>query len=219
LSHRPTVCRLIALVLLASLGLLAAACGRSPEILTPDPLDELEASVQSQITEAVREAMGSELRRYEIVASELRAEGRYGRVEARVVLESCPLFAYDLPYNAENREGQWVLYNDAESLPNLFKLWATARSAALAGATVDVPGVDVQRQISLIPDGMPELLQARLDGLSNPTVDPLVGFFICQESSILWDSMDSELAAELQGLLPLVRQSMAADMGHALGTE
>jgi hypothetical protein len=192
-----------------SLGLLLAGCKSSAPPAAPDALQSLEAAVRAEIEAQVSGQLDSELREYEVRASELLGEGNFGRVEAMVVLEVCPLFQYDLYYNAELKDGQWVLYTDEDTMPNLFKRWATARSAALAGETVDVPGSEGHRHVFLLPDGMPELLQARLDGLSNPTMDPLVGFFVCAEDEIRWEDLDQVLADDLRTLLPLVREAMS----------
>jgi hypothetical protein len=184
----------------------------TPTLSAADALGLLEAAVRATIASQVGDALESGLAWYQVSSSQLLGEGQFGRVEARIVLDGCPLFRYDLPYNGELKDGEWVLYNDAETLPNLFKSWATARSAALGGESVSVPGVAVERQISLIPEAVPELLQARLDGLSNPTVGPLVGFFVCEEQSIRWDELEPALADSLRELLPQVRELMENDL-------
>jgi len=202
----------IVLVLSVLAGLLISSCGVTPTPVTPDPLEVLQDAVQAAIASQVSDALQSGLARLEVRGSEWLSEGQFGRVEARIVLDACPLFAYDLPYNAEQKDGEWVLYNDGETLANLFKSWATARSAALGGESVKVPGAAVERQITLIPDAMPELLQARLDGMSNSTVDPLVGFFICNEDDIRWEALDQGVSQSLKELIPRARELMQSEL-------
>lgn len=214
MRHRVTTTILI----IICLGLLMAGCEPTPTPM-PTPLDDLGAAVRTEIEAQISEFLGSGLRNYEVLASRLQGDGNYGRLEARIVLEACPHFYHDLYYNAELKDGQWVLYNDEDTLSNLFKRWATARSVALAGQTVEVPGSKGQRHVHLIPDGMPDLLQARVDGLSNPTVDPLVGFFICEEENILWDEIDQEIGGKLRELIPQVEQSMDEALAKHFGRE
>jgi hypothetical protein len=208
------LCKAITNVLVLSVlaGFLMSSCGATPTPVAPDPLDALEDAVQTTIRSQVRDALASDLARYEVRSSAWLSEGRFGRVEARIVLGACPLFSYDLPYNGELREGEWVLYNDAETLVNLFKSWATARSAALGGGSVSVPGAAAERQVMLIPDAVPELMQARLDGLSNATVDPLVGFFVCSEEDIRWEALDQTVSQSLRELIPQVRELMEGEL-------
>lgn len=208
------------LIILICLGLLMAGCEPTPlPMPTPTPLDDFEAAVRTEIETQIGEFLDGGLRDYEVLTSRLQGDGNYGRLEARIVLEACPHFYYDLYYNAELKDGQWVLYNDEDTLSNLFKRWATAHSAALAGQPVEVPGSKGQRHVHLIPDTMPDLLQARLDGLSNPTVDPLVGFFICEEENMLWDEIDLEIGGKLRELIPQVEQSMDEALAKHFGRE
>jgi len=202
-----------AILIIAGVSLLLSGCGQPKE----RPEDDLEAAVREEISSQVSDTLGSELQSFQVSHSQVYDDGDFGRVEAQVVLEACPLFQYDLHYSAQRQDGQWVLYNDAESLPNLFKRWAMAQSAASAGKSVDVPGSQGQRQVTLIPNGMPELLQTRLDGFSTSTVDPLVGFFLCLEEEILWDEIDPGLADELRELIPQVRDSMAETVAQQIG--
>jgi len=203
-----------AVLILIGVSLLLGGCARQPEAR---PEDDLESATREEIASQVSELLGSDLRSFEVSLSQVHSDGGFGRVEAQVVLEICPYFLYDLHYNAQREGGQWVLYNDGESLPNLFKRWAMAQSSARAGESVDVPGSQGQRQVTLIPDGMPELLRSRLEGLSNATVDPLVGFFLCLEEEILWDDINPELADELRELIPQVRDSMADAVAQQIG--
>jgi len=208
--HRKAIRKILVLSVLA--GLLGSSCTVTPTPVAPDPLEVLQDAVQAAIASQVGDALHSGLASFEVSRSEWLSEGRFGRVEARIVLDACPLFAYDLPYNGELKDGEWVLYNDGETLANLFKSWATARSAALGGESVNVPGAAVERQITLIPDALPELLQARLDGLSNPTVDPLVGFFVCGEDDIRWDALDQAVSESLRELIPQTRELMQSEL-------
>jgi hypothetical protein len=214
-DHRFTTGVLVGL----SLSLFLLSCQSLPLAVVPDPVISLQEAVRTEIEGQIGDLLGSELRHYEVLDSRLQGEGNFGRVEARVVLENCPLFNYDLQYNAELKDGEWVLYTDDDTMPNLFKRWATARSAALAGETVDVPGTMGQRHVFLLPDGIPELMRARLDGFSSATVDPLVGFFICQQDEINWDGMDDELADEIRLLTPLVREAMSAELADQTRSE
>lgn len=202
----------IVLYLSALAGLLISSCSSTPTPVVPDPLEALEEAVHSTIASKVGSGLQSGLAHFEVRRSEWLSEGRFGRVEACIVLDACPLFAYDLPYNGELKDGEWVLYNDSETLANLFKSWATARSAALGGESVNVPESAVERQVTLIPDAAPELLRARLDGLSNPTVDPLVGFFICSEDDIRWETLDPSLSESLRQLIPEARELMQSEL-------
>jgi len=209
-----------AILIIICLGLLMAGCEPTPTPMpTPTPLDDFEAAVRTEIETQIGEFLDGGLRDYEVLTSRLQGDGKYGRLEARIVLEACPYFCYDLYYNAESKDGRWILYNDEDTLSNLFKRWATAHSAALAGQPVEVPGSKGQRHVHLIPDTMPDLLQARLDGLSNPTVDPLVGFFICEEENMLWDEIDQEIGGKLRELIPQVEQSMDEALAKHFGRE
>lgn len=189
------------------LGLLIAGC-RS----TPTPLEIFEAAVRAEIEAQITDFSGAGLRNYKVLVSRLEADGSYGYLEARVVLEACPHFSYDLVYNGEFKDGQWILYNDRETLTNLFKHWATARSAALGGETVDVPGSEGRRHVYMITAAMVKLLKARLEGLSNPTIDPLVGFFLCEKENISWDTVDQKVRDELQELMPQVEKLMDEEL-------
>jgi len=202
-----------AILFVVCLSLLLSGCGEP----APQPEDDLVAATSEEIASQVAELLGSELQSYEVSLSQVHSDGSFGRVEAQIVLEVCPYFQYELRYNAQREEGRWVLYNEGESLPNLFKRWAMAQSAARAGESIDVPGSQGQRQVALIPHGMPELLRARLEGFSNATVDPLVGFFVCLEGEILWDEIDPELEDELRELIPQVRDAMGETMAQQIG--
>lgn len=191
------------------LGLLATGCTPSPT-----PLDTFETAVRTEIEAQITNFSGAGLRNYKVLASRLQGDGNYGHLEVRIVLEACPHFHHDLVYNGEFKDGRWILYNDRETLPNLFKRWATAHSAALAGQTVDVPGSDGQRQVYLITEAVVDLLRAREEGLSNPDIDSLVGFFLCEKENILWDELDEKVNAALQELMPQVEQLMDGELAE-----
>jgi len=189
------------------LGLLVIGCRP-----TPTPLEVFEDAVRAEIEAQITDFSGAGLRKYRVLLSRLEGDGQYGHLEARVVLEACPHFYYDLYYNGEFKDGRWVLYNDKETLPNLFKRWAAAHSAALGGETVEVPGSGGRRHVHLITEAMVDLLKARLEGLSNPTMDPLVGFFLCEKENILWDDVDPKVREELQELMPQVEKLMDEEL-------
>ena len=215
-SRWPSVTRLHAplILIVICLGSLVAGC--KP---TPTPLEVFEAAVRAEIEAQISDFSGAGLRHYEVLHSRLEGDGNYGRLEARIVLEACPHFYHDLYYNGELKDGQWVLYNDEETLPKLFKLWATARSAALGGETVDVPGSGGRRHVRLIPEAMVDLLKERLKGFSSPTVDPLVGFFLCEEENIAWDKLSPQVRDELQELMPQVERLMDEELSRRLPLE
>lgn len=192
-----------------SLGLLIAGCNP-----TPTPLDVFEAAARTEIEAQITSFSGAALRNYQVLTSRLQGDGNYGHLEARIVLAACPRFYYDLVYNGEFKDGRWILYNDQETLPNLFKRWAMAHSAALAGQTVDVPGSEGRRQVHLITGAMVDLLRAREEGLNNPDVNSLVGFFLCEEENILWDELDEGVSAALGELLPRVEKLMDEELAR-----
>lgn len=208
-QRRPSIAGLCVLLILVTfwLGFLVAGC--KP---TPTPVNVFEAAVQAEIEKRITEFSGAGLRHYRVLHSRLTEDGRYGRLEARIVLEACPHFYYDLYYNGELKDGRWVLYNDEETLSNLFKRWATAHSAALGGETVDVPGSEGRRHVRLIPEAMVDLLKERLKGFSSSTVDPLVGFFLCEKENIAWDKLDPQVQDELRELMPQVEKLMDEEL-------
>jgi len=191
------------------LGLLVTGCNP-----TPTPLDMFEAAVRTEIETQITNFSGAGLRNHEVLTSRLQGDGNYGHLEARIVLEACPHFYYDVVYNGEFKDGRWILYNDRETFPNLFKRWATAHSAALAGQMVNVPGSGDQRQVYFITEAMVDLLRAREEGLSNLAVDSLVGFFLCEKENILWGELDEEVSAALQELMPRVEKLMDEELAR-----
>jgi len=208
-----------AIVVAITLSLLLVGCRQPAPAPVPSPLDDLEASVKTEVERQVGRFLDADLRHYEVSASRLQGDGKFGHVEVQVVLEGCPLFRYDLFYNAELKDGQWVLYNDEDTLVNLFKLWAMSHSAALGGETVDVPGSEGRHHVHLVPDRLPELLRSRLDGPGSPAAEALVGFFVCQEDEVRWEELDQGVAEDLRELIPQAREAMDEGIVAQIGSE